>query len=471
MSTEPPTAEQRLTVCAYLVTHLQGAEPAAWGVVLTCRGRTLELSGVARSQRREEAIAHAALATLQALKAPAEVAFLTCHDTVRRVLTQWRTHEANGWLSQRRQSLYVPDWQTWQAFAQLAAASPCRVLHGDPSRLRASRLAHFRRAQALAKEAWRQGEAITPRRRGTGDRAPSLPAHLERRLVGLQVRSGRLGPGRVVAVSNGAATIEYDNQERHEVPVRAVVKGLKLSLRQRGVRKRDVSMPHALNEAGERIAPEAAGQAERLSCPSCGEPVTRVTLKAGAATLVHADYERDCRFTANVVVEGRPHRRSKKGLVARINAGEPITVIRRCRGCGHGREQSLTQAGRALRAREEVLLAHGFSADVGLFGEDGRLLAIIEVVHAHTVSEQKRRAYNRVPWIEVSARKTLKALEQSPCVLDPVQDHFDTFTCRSCRQVNKRRVSVDGRWVEQVVESAAYGRVPESSVNRDSPSN
>lgn len=182
-----------------------------------------------------------------------------------------------------------------------------------------------------------------------------------------------------------------------------------------------------------RIIPVGdANRDTRYECPACG---CSLVLKSGQIRAKHFAHAANSSCSPETV----QHRVAKAYLCEAVRAwredGGPAPRLlrpgRTCQICGDQLPQELPAA--VLSAGEEVPVAGGRVADVGLFGIDG-LLAVMEVRWSHAVDEDKRLQFEQagVLWGEVDAADILN----DPLQWHLVQDKFKPYRraiCRDCR--------------------------------------
>lgn len=158
-----------------------------------------------------------------------------------------------------------------------------------------------------------------------------------------------------------------------------------------------------------RIIPvEDANRDTRYECPACRSPLT---LKSGQIRAKHFAHAAN----SNCSPETVQHKVAKTLLCEAVRAWReddaPVPQLHRpkrtCWICLDTVPQALPET--VLSARQEVPVAGGRVADVGLFGADG-LLAVIEVLWSHAVDEDKQSQLEQagIPWGEVDASDVLK---------------------------------------------------------------
>jgi hypothetical protein len=105
--------------------------------------------------------------------------------------------------------------------------------------------------------------------------------------------------------------------------------------------------------------------------------------------------------------ESQMHKEAKHLIASRINNGDPLTIIRKCKnkGCDFEELHQITNA----KAVEEYAFMHNDShkkADIGIVVDD-KFNYVIEVYHTHKTCEEDRPE----PWCEVHASDTVKQLQ------------------------------------------------------------
>jgi len=175
-----------------------------------------------------------------------------------------------------------------------------------------------------------------------------------------------------------------------------------------------------------------ASRGTRYECPACGSALTMKSGKIRAKHFAHA-------AKSNCSPETVQHKVAKAFLCEAVRAwledGAPVPQLlrpkRTCLACCAPVPQDLPAS--VLYAREEVHVAGGRVADVGLFGSNG-LLAVVEVRWSHAVDADKKLQLEQanILWGEVDASDVL----EDPIHWRLIQDKFKPFSngvCSDCR--------------------------------------
>lgn len=195
--------------------------------------------------------------------------------------------------------------------------------------------------------------------------------------------------------------------------------------------KPTIRVPFGLDEHGKEVRAQDASREHSYVCPDCRTPLTP---KLGEKNVRHFAHRIDsavCDFRH----ETEEHYRAKKAIVAAVNTGLSIKLIRKCEPGDHEYAEPLPNA--VAKATTEFCLATGHRADVALFDMADNVVGIIEVLMTHEVDQEKALALAeaQIPWVEVSALAVLDANEPTWPL---TQDFFQSPTCNSCIELQER---------------------------------
>lgn len=145
-------------------------------------------------------------------------------------------------------------------------------------------------------------------------------------------------------------------------------------------------------------------------------------------------------------MESELHKRAKARIAATIGHGIPL-IRRFCRHCAQPVEALLPR--RITYAREEVRLASGRIVDVGLFDDQGQLVAAVEIYASNSVDPPKARslAAEGVPCAELRADEAAR----DPMTWIPRPQLTRPVCCQVCAQ-SQRLCAAAGlpQWINQL---------------------
>ena len=180
-----------------------------------------------------------------------------------------------------------------------------------------------------------------------------------------------------------------------------------------------LAVPAAFDTQGELCLPEDALKQASYHCPDCRGAVR---LRRGTKRRPHFYHLVHSTCTGETAL----HLAAKRLLCTAINRRVPL-AFDTPRPCGHRVQQPLPDG--IVRAEEEAVV-DPFRLDVGLFGAMETLLAAVEIVVSHPVTDEKAQELS-VPWVEVEA---IAVVDTQPHFLTgSVADAMPTWVIRAKR--------------------------------------
>ena len=187
-------------------------------------------------------------------------------------------------------------------------------------------------------------------------------------------------------------------------------------------------VPLAFDDEKKLYDPEAAEKGKRYFCPACQDTVI---LRKGKIKTPHFAHKVSETCNQETII----HKTAKQLIVDVISdwksdkTNAPV-LKRTCEICRQSKDQPLPD--KVECAMLEYKMSDGFIVDVALMVEN-EPAAAIEIRVSHAVDENKAELLS-VPFIELEGQKVV----ENPTVFEPIQDHFLSFTCRTCKQAKAR---------------------------------
>jgi hypothetical protein len=171
-------------------------------------------------------------------------------------------------------------------------------------------------------------------------------------------------------------------------------------------------------------------------CPDCEKDLI---LKKGEILrhhFAHKSSETPCTYYDRPS-ESQMHKEAKHLIASRINNGDPLTIIRKCRnrGCDFKELHQITNA----KAVEEYAFMHNDShkkADIGIVVDD-KLNYVIEVYYTHKTSAEDRPE----PWCEADATETVRQPQnitsRKEFIINCIRNSYECNSCITQREIKE----------------------------------
>ncbi len=187
-------------------------------------------------------------------------------------------------------------------------------------------------------------------------------------------------------------------------------------------------VPFAFDNEKQLYDPQAAEKGKHYFCPACQDTVI---LRKGEIKTAHFAHKASETCNQETIL----HKTAKQLIVQvisdwKLGKTDPPILRRSCEICRKSVDQPLPD--KVEYAVLEHRVTNGFVIDVALMVEN-EPAAAIEIRVTHAVDENKAKSLS-IPFIEVEGQTVIK----NPTVLEPIRDHFLSFTCGPCKKAKAR---------------------------------